>query len=146
MHTDIHRPTITPMESSKHPLVYNNHCSFKSTGYPPCILSGKTWMLQPYRCLCCSLCPIDSQLVRKHPISSCAKTNPRCVSLFFAGWAAESHREFVLAGQSKEMIPVGQILAVLNQVLVAAVSTPKSLIPAMNFHYSFTLHSRWIYL
>lgn len=53
-----------------------------------------------------------------------------------------SHRESALAGQSKEMMLVGQILAALNQVLMAAVSTPRSLIPAMNFHDSFILLSR----
>lgn len=50
--------------------------------------------------------------------------------------------EFVLAGQSKGVTLAGQILAVLNQVLVAIVSIPRYGIPATIFHDSFMLLSR----
>lgn len=53
-----------------------------------------------------------------------------------------SHGESVLAGQSKGVMLVGQNVAVSNQVLMAAVSNPRYLIPAMSFHDSFILLSR----
>lgn len=56
-----------------------------------------------------------------------------------------SDGEAALAGQGKGVMLVGQLLAVSNQVFIAAVSTPSFLHPVVNFHASFIFLLRLIY-